>query len=71
MYNVTGLKRTARKNAVPDLLLREILSQVEETQPKKRVVIDLCAGYQSLRGQAESMGYDYVAVDLKDLCRFI
>ena len=71
MYNVTGQHRTARKNAVPELLLREILSQVGERQPDKSVVIDLCSGYQSMRRPSECLGYEYLAVDLKDLSRFI
>jgi hypothetical protein len=71
MYNVTGPGKGARKNAVPSMLLTEILEQVKETQPNKTVVIDLFSGYQSMRSPAESMGYDYIAVDLKDYSHLI
>lgn len=71
MYNVTGPRKGARKNAVPANLLSEILGQVKETQPGKGVIIDLCSGYQSMRDPSESLGYEYIAVDLKDYSHLI
>ena len=69
MYNVVGSRGQQRKNAVPAMLLTEILEQVEEKQPRKSVVVDLCSGYQSMRRPAELMGFNYIAVDIRDCPR--
>jgi len=66
MYNVKGVSKGQRKNAVPEMLLTEILSAVREKQPRRKVVIDLCSGYQSMRLPAEKLGFKYIAVDIKD-----
>ena len=69
MYNVVGSRGQQRKNAVPAMLLTEILEQVKEKQPRKSVVVDLCSGYQSMRRPAELMGFNYIAVDIRDCPR--
>ena len=49
---------------IPTMLIREVLTAVAETrQLKGKVVLDLCAGFQSLREEVLRAGAKYVAVD--------
>ena len=51
---------------IPDMLITEILTAMAETQQLRgKVVLDLCAGFQSIRRAVEAAGAKYVAVDLK------
>ena len=51
------------------MLLDEILSAVksQRTDSKRTWVIDLFAGYGSLRAVAKAQGLNYLAVDMHDL----
>ena len=65
----TGSGIEQQKNAVPPMLLDEILSAVksQRTDSKRTWVIDLFAGYGSLRAVAKAQGLNYLAVDMRDL----
>jgi transposase InsO family protein len=55
------------KNSVPDLLLQEWMATLvrrRECYPDQNTVIDLCAGYQSLKPWAMANGFNYIAVDI-------
>ena len=62
-----------QKNAVPpiSMLLAEILSAIkshwQRTDSKRTWVIDLFAGYGSLRAVAKAQGLNYLAVDMRGL----
>ena len=64
----TGKGAVAKKNAVPHKMLTEWLRAAVKAHStintNRGVVIDLCAGWQSMRGPALGEGYDYVAVDI-------
>ena len=51
------------------MLLDEILSAVksQRTDSKRTWVIDLFAGYGSLRAISKAQGLNYLAVDVRDL----
>ena len=50
---------------MPEKLIIEILKAVNEIETiEDKVVLDLCAGFQSLKEQVLSMGTKYVAVDI-------
>ena len=51
------------KNAVPEPLCEEWM-QFVRTHCKGDCVIDLCAGYQSLKPFALKYGFNYIAVDV-------
>ena len=60
-----GAGVTARRNHMPAQLLQEILRTAQQgSRPHQRIVIDLCAGYQSLRTTCEEEGLIYVPVDI-------
>ena len=65
----TGSGIEQQKNAVPPMLLDEILSAVksQRTDSKRTWIIDLFAGYGSLRAVAKAQGLNYLAVDMRDL----
>jgi 8-oxo-dGTP pyrophosphatase MutT (NUDIX family) len=51
---------------IPHQLITEVLTALAETQQLKgRVVLDLCAGFQSIREAVLKAGATYVGVDLK------
>ena len=54
------------RNSVAPHLLEEILGHVirESPNPRARIVIDLCSGYQSLGPIAQKLGCTYIAVDM-------
>ena len=58
-----------QKNAIPPMLLDEILSAVEtqRTNSKRTWFIDLFAGYGSMRAVAKAQGLNCLAVDMRDL----
>ena len=59
----TGAGATRMKNEMPAMWMEEFLTAAKE-RSNRRVVIDLCAGWQSLRPVCERLGLDYVAVDI-------
>ena len=61
-----GPGHTKEKNALPQMLLGEILDRVLKRPPsaQARVVVDLCAGFQSWRPVVEERGCRYIVVDL-------
>ena len=63
----TGIEK--QKNAVPHLLLKEILQAVKlnNTDPDRKYVLDLFAGYGSMRFAAAEEALKYIAVDHRDL----
>ena len=63
----SGIER--QKNAVPALLMKERLTAALEhnTDPQRAYVLDLFAGYGSMRAAATELGLSYVGVDEKDL----
>ena len=57
---------TARRNHMPEMLLKEVVRAAQAgTRSERRVVIDLCAGYRSLQGICQSEGLIYVPVDIR------
>ena len=62
----TGTGIEQQKNAVPPMLLEEILAAVksQRADSKRTWVIDLFAGYGSLREVAKTMGLNYLEVDI-------
>ena len=50
--------------AVPEELCDEWMRHLKINSPGGTCVIDLCAGYQSLKPFALAHGYNYIAVDL-------
>ena len=61
-----GAGHTKEKNVVPPLVLEEILMAALQHQKVGGgdVVVDLCAGFQSLAPVAREFGCRYVAVDI-------
>ena len=61
-----GPQATRMTCGIPDMLITEILKAMAETQQLRgKVVLDLCAGFQSIRRAVEKAGATYVGVDLK------
>ena len=58
-----------QQNSVPALLLKEILIAAKEhnTGPQRVYVLELFAGYGSMRAAAKELGLNYVGVDERDL----
>ena len=57
---------TARRNHMPKMLLKEVMRAAQVgAGEQRRVVIDLCAGYRSLKGICEAEGLIYVPVDIR------
>ena len=53
------------KNSIPQALSREwIVALQDGVTVQQNTIIDLCAGYQSLKPVALAMGFNYVAVDI-------
>ena len=63
-----GPGAAATRNAMPRMLLNEVLQQALAAQrsTEQTVVIGICAGYQSLRPVVEQLGLHYVPVDIRD-----
>ena len=60
-----GAGATQMTCGIPDKLITEILEAVKETvELKGKVVLDLCAGFQSIRKAVLEAGAKYVAVDV-------
>ena len=59
-----GKGATRMKNEMPAGWLKEILQHAKKSTGN-RTVIDLCAGWQSLRPVCEELNLDYIAVDIK------
>ena len=53
-----------QKNAMPEMWTEEFLTHAM-TSRKQRTVIDLCAGWQSMRPVCEKLGLNYIAVDIE------
>ena len=50
---------------IPEKLIIELLTAVNEVERiEDKVVLDLCAGFQSLREQVIKMGANYMVVDI-------
>ena len=64
----SGKNVAQQKNAVPVELLTEILAAAlkNNTDPDRVWVVDLFAGYESMRVAAKQKGLNYLAVDWKD-----
>ena len=63
----TGKGRLAARNALPKELVTEVLQvALKEANPAQRIVIDLCAGFGSLRQPVLAEGLTYVAVDIRN-----
>ncbi|MBL4703531.1 MAG: DDE-type integrase/transposase/recombinase, partial [Flavobacteriales bacterium] len=71
MHNVTGSGSSKRKNAIPYKLLAEIVKSAKEKQPNKKIIIDLCSGYQSMRQVARNYNLIYIPVDVKDYSTYL
>jgi len=69
-YRECGVRE---KNAIPAKLLEELVQSVKSSKRArhKSTIIDLCAGYQSLKPVALQYGFNYIAVDIRgDRSRF-
>ena len=66
-HTCSGIEQ--QKDAVPPMLLDEILSAVESqrTDSKRTWIVDLFAGYGSLRAVGKAQGLNYLAIDMRDL----
>ena len=64
----SGKNVAQQKNAVPLELLTEILTAAvkNNTDPDRVWVVDLFAGYGSMRAAAKQKGLNYLAVDWRD-----
>ena len=61
-----GQQSTRMTCGIPSLLIREVLlAMAEKQQLGGKVVLDLCAGFQSIREEVLAAGATYVAVDIK------
>ena len=60
-----------RAGALPRVLKRSRVVDADCTQPVRDVIIDLCAGRQSMKRPAKQMGYRYIAVELKAVIRAV
>ena len=61
-----GQQSTRMTCGIPSRLIREVLLAMAETQQLGgKVVLDLCAGFQSIREEVLAAGATYVAVDIK------
>ena len=65
----TGVGATKLKNAVPDKRIQEWTEAMVHRRakhPEQNVIIDLCAGYQSVKtlAMAHVHGFNYIAVDI-------
>ena len=60
-----GASHVSGKNGMPRELLAEVLWSAAKGSLEGKVVLDLCAGFQSMREVAEARGAKYVAVDLQ------
>ena len=64
---IRGKGSRRKLNSIPEVLHSEIMDEVVRCKkPQQHVVIDLCAGYGSLKDVAEQKGFKYIAVDIKD-----
>ena len=55
-----------QKNAMPEAWTEEFLTQCHAMQSQPgRTVIELCAGWQSMRPVCEKLGLNYIAVDIE------
>ena len=60
-----GKGATRFKNAIPPALCKEWMrALVKDRRTGQDTVIDLCAGFQSLKPLAIANGYNYIAVDI-------
>ena len=59
-----GEGASKKKNAMAQMWTEEFLRHAMSRSPNK-VVIDLCAGWQSMRPVCEKLGLDYIAVDIE------
>ena len=59
-----GEGASKKKNAMAQIGTEEYLRHAMSRSPNK-VVIDLCAGWQSMRPVCEKPGLDYIAVDIE------
>ena len=63
-----GAGATKAKNSLPEMWLEEIVThamqRAEAAGRKADVVVDICAGWQSLRPVCEKLGLRYIALDI-------
>ena len=60
-----GTNATKMTCGIPEKLIVELLTAINEVETiEDKVVLDLCAGFQSLREQVIKMGAKYVSVDV-------
>ena len=63
---IRGPGATSKRCMMPQVMLMEVMEQVrQEVGESKKAVLDICAGFQSLKEAAMQKGFDYVAVDIK------
>ena len=68
---VTCSATAIKAGALPRVLKRSRVMDAGCVQPVKDVIIDLCAGRQSMERPSRQMGYRYVAVELKAVIRAV
>ena len=52
-------------NHIPLPLCSELLQVSKKGKRVRRILIDLCAGHQSMKDAAHANGWDYIAVDIR------
>ena len=68
---VAAVKVTVTCGALPKVTRAEAVVDVRRAVPVRNVVIDLCAGRQSMKGPARRHGCRYVAVDILEVVQAI
>ena len=65
----TCVAAAIRAGVLPRVLKRNRVVDAGCAQPVKNVIIDLCAGRQSMKRPAKQMGYRYIAMEMKAVIR--
>ena len=60
-----------RAGALPNVLKRSRVVDADCARPVRDVIVDLCAGRQSMKRPAKQLGYRYIAVELKAVIRAV
>ena len=68
---VAAMRATVACEALPRVLRAEAVVDVTRAAPVRDVVIDMCAGRQSMKGPARRQGYRYVAVEIDAVIRAV
>ena len=57
-----GAKRL--KNSLPSMWLAEVVRHAAAKHPEKRIVVDVCSGWQCMASVCQELGLQYIGIDL-------